>query len=79
VSPLESLRQTLREEWTGSQMREQIMRNGARASGYIERPARTESGEWSTEARNGSRAEWQAQYVGETAPRPVARRSSRTA
>lgn len=40
VSPLEALRQTLREEWTGSQMREQIMRNGARASGYLERPAR---------------------------------------
>lgn len=63
VSPLESLRQTLREEWTGSQMREQIMRNGARASGYLERPAGAP--QWTPEAKARFRAQWRAQYVGE--------------
>ena len=65
VSPLESLRQTLREEWTGSQMREQIMRNGARASGYIQRPNAKEAGQWSKEAKDRFRREWQSQYSGE--------------
>lgn len=65
VSPLESLRQTLREEWTGSQMREQIMRNGARASGYIQRPNSKEAGSWSKEARDRFKQEWRAQYAGE--------------
>lgn len=63
VSPLEALRQTLREEWTGSQMREQIMRNGARVSGYLERPAT--GPEWSDEARKRFKEGWRAQYVGE--------------
>jgi HK97 family phage portal protein len=62
VSPLESLRQTLREEWTGSQMREQIMRNGARVSGYLERPA---GAQWSDGARDRFRTQWRAQYVGD--------------
>lgn len=68
VSPLEALRQILREEWTGSQMREQIMRNGARASGYIERPAvnpTTGTPNWSREARERFKQEWQSQYAGE--------------
>lgn len=68
VSPMESLRQILREEWTGSQMREQIMRNGARASGYIERPAAnatTGTPQWSPQARKRFKDEWQSQYAGE--------------
>lgn len=65
VSPLESLRQTLREEWTGSQMREQIMRNGARVSGYLERPASTS--QWSKEARDRFRESWRSQYEGDGA------------
>lgn len=63
VSPLEALRQTLREEWTGSEMREQIMRNGARASGYLERPAGAP--QWTPEAKERFRAQWRAQYVGD--------------
>lgn len=65
VSPLEALRQTLREEWTGSQMREQIMRNGSRASGYLERPAAAPP--WTSEARERFRTQWQSQYVGDNA------------
>lgn len=65
VSPLESLRQTLREEWTGSAMREQIMRNGARVSGYISRPPKSESGDWSKEAKQRFKDQWQSQYSGD--------------
>ncbi|MCK0174796.1 phage portal protein [Mycolicibacterium sp. F2034L] len=65
VSPLESLRQILREEFVGSQMREQVMRNGARLSGYIQRPPKNESGDWSDKAKERFRQQWQAQYVGE--------------
>lgn len=67
VSPLESLRQILLEDWTGSQMREQVMRNGARVSGYIKRPPKNESGDWSKEARDRFRQQWQQQYVGDGA------------
>ncbi|MDP7706809.1 phage portal protein [Mycobacterium sp. TY815] len=65
VSPLESLRQILLEDWAGSQMREQVMRNGARVSGYIKRPPPSTSGvkEWSREARERFRQQWQQQYV----------------
>lgn len=67
VSPLESLRQILLEDWAGSRMREQTMRNGARVSGYIKRPPKNESGDWSKEARDRFRLQWQQQYVGEGA------------
>src|SRR5262249_34746478 len=49
VSPLESLRQILLEDWAGSQMREQVMRNGARHSGVISRPK--DAPNWSPEAK----------------------------
>jgi HK97 family phage portal protein len=62
VSPLESLRQVLLEEWTGSQMREQIMRNGARASGYLLRPK--DAPPWSAEAKGRFKQEWRSQYAG---------------
>lgn len=62
ISPLESLRRTLREEWSGSEMREQIMRNGARMSGYLVRPK--DAPEWSDSARERFRKGWQAQYTG---------------
>lgn len=61
VSPLESLRRTLAEEWTAGEMREQIMRNGARLSGYIERPL--EAPEWSVEAKRRFKEQWQAMYA----------------
>lgn len=62
ISPLEALRRVLREEWAGSEMREQIMRNGARASGYLERPATAP--QWSDTARERFRQSWTAQYTG---------------
>lgn len=67
VSPLESLRQILAEDWEGSQMRAQVMRNGARVSGYIERPPMGTSGvkDWSKEARDRFRQQWQQQYAGD--------------
>lgn len=62
ISPLEALRRTLREEWTGSEMREQIMRNGARMSGYLVRPK--DAPDWSDNARERFRSSWQSQYAG---------------
>lgn len=64
VSPLEALRQILLEDRASSQMREQLMRNGARVSGYLKRPPSKEAGEWSKEARDRFRKQWQQQYVG---------------
>ncbi|TXH18713.1 MAG: phage portal protein [Mycobacterium sp.] len=64
VSPLESLRQVLREDWTASEMREQIMRNGARLSGYISRPKAPDAPKWSDDARERFKRDWQAQYAG---------------
>lgn len=62
ISPLEALRRTLREEWASSEMREQIMRNGARVSGYLSRPK--DAPEWSDAARTRFKQSWQAQYTG---------------
>ena len=62
ISPLESLRRILREEWASSEMREQIMRNGARMSGYLLRPP--DAPAWSDTARDRFRRQWQAQYAG---------------
>lgn len=67
VSPLEALRQILLEDWASTLMREQVMRNGARVSGYIKRPPPATSGvkEWSKDARERFRMQWQQQYVGD--------------
>jgi len=62
ISPLEALRRTLREEFAATEMREQVMRNGARMSGYLERPK--DAPEWSEVARERFRTAWQAQYAG---------------
>ena len=67
TSPLEALRRTLREEWTGSEMREQIMRNGARVSGYLERPPISVAGDWSDQSRTRFKKDWQEQYAGDGA------------
>lgn len=64
LSPIESLRRALSEEWAAGQMREQILRNGARVSGYISRP---QGAEWSDTARNTFRDGWRSQYGGFTA------------
>lgn len=62
-SPLESLRRVLAEEFEAGRMRQQVLRNGARTSGYLERPA--DAPQWSAEAKSRFRADWQAQYTGE--------------
>ena len=62
ISPLESLRRTLREEYAASEMREQIMRNGARISGYLQRPV--DAPDWSDTARERFKKSWQSQYTG---------------
>lgn len=65
VSSLESLRQVLAEEYEAARMRQQTFRNGARASGYLERPAPVAGqAAWSKEARDRFRAGWRAQYTG---------------
>lgn len=62
VSPIETLNRILAEEWAAGQYREQVLRNGARMSGYITRPAQTP---WSPNAKQRFRADWQAQYAGD--------------
>jgi HK97 family phage portal protein len=64
LSPIESLRRILSEEYAAGQMREQVLRNGARTSGYIERPV---GQEWSDIARRRFREGWRAQYAGQSA------------
>ncbi|SKR61790.1 phage portal protein, HK97 family [Mycobacteroides abscessus subsp. abscessus] len=45
-------------------MRDQIMRNGARHSGYISRPKVPDAPKWSDEARDKFKREWQSGYAG---------------
>lgn len=62
-SPIEALRQTLAEEYAAAQWREQMWTNGARISGYLQRPA--DAPEWSDRAKERFRSQWQAQYTGD--------------
>ncbi|MPZ66175.1 MAG: phage portal protein [Pseudonocardiaceae bacterium] len=62
ASPIETLRRVLAEEYEAGRFREQMWRNGARTSGYLERPL--EAPEWSRAAKRRFRAQWQAQYTG---------------
>lgn len=62
VSPIESLRSVLAEEYEAARQRAQAFRNGARVNGYLERPR--EAPEWSTQARERFRAGWRGQYGG---------------
>lgn len=65
TSPLESLRRVLAEEFEAGRMREQTLRNGARTSGYLERPVPVANQkEWSDTARRRFAASWRAQYTG---------------
>ncbi|MGQ7313381.1 phage portal protein [Microbacterium arabinogalactanolyticum] len=64
LSPIESLRRLLSEEYAAGQMREQSLRNGARIGGYITRPV---GPEWSDVARQRFATGWRAQYAGQTA------------
>lgn len=62
VSPIESLRSVLAEEYEAARQRTQAFRNGARVNGYIERPKDAPS--WSREARDRFRTGWRSQYGG---------------
>lgn len=64
--PMESLRQALAENFEAGRMRSQVLRNGARASGYLQRPAGLRP--WSEETREKFRRSWSSQYVGANAP-----------
>ena len=61
VSPMETLRQVLAEEYQATLYREQLWRNGARFPGHIERPP---GAEWSGPARERFRADWKGLYTG---------------
>lgn len=62
VSPLETLRRVLAEEYEAGAYREGLWRNAARMSGVIERPATAP--EWSDPARERFTAEFSALYSG---------------
>lgn len=62
LSPMETLRQTLAEDYQAALYREQMWRNGARLSGVIKRP---QGATWSTEAREKFRQDWRGLYAGE--------------
>lgn len=63
VSPIEALRDALSEAHAASKMRDQVLRNGARTSGYLERPK--DAPKWSDEAATRFKTSWQAQYAGD--------------
>lgn len=62
VSPMETLRRVLAEEYQATLYREQLWRNGARFPGYIKRPKA--AGDWSPEARERFRNDWRGLYTG---------------
>lgn len=64
-SPIEALRMILAEDYQAQLYREQLWRNGARVSGYLERPL--DAPQWSREGKDRFRAQWQAQYAGDGA------------
>lgn len=65
VAPIETLRQILAEEYEAATYREQMWRNGARVSGYIQRPK--DAPRWSPDARDRFASDWRAQYTGDGA------------
>jgi HK97 family phage portal protein len=72
TSSIETLRRILAEEHAANTYREQMWRNGARISGYIERPK--DAPGWSEAAQKRFAAGWRAQYTGtgpETGGTPV--------
>lgn len=63
VSPIETLRQVLAEDYQATRYRETMWRNGARVGGYISRPK--DAPKWSPEARRRFTSGWQSQYTGD--------------
>jgi HK97 family phage portal protein len=62
-SSIEALRQELAEGYQASRYREQLWKNGARMSGYIERPV--DAPKWEDKKFQRFKASWQAQYAGD--------------
>jgi HK97 family phage portal protein len=60
--PIEALRRVLAEEYEAGRMRENTLRNGARVSGYLERPVGAPA--WSDTAADRFRNSWRSQYAG---------------
>jgi HK97 family phage portal protein len=60
--PIEALRRVLAEEYEAGRMRENTLRNGARVSGYLERPVGAPA--WSEQAADRFTKSWRAQYAG---------------
>jgi HK97 family phage portal protein len=62
LSPLETLRQLMAEQYAAAEHREGLWKQGARASLVIERPLGAPT--WSDTARSRFRAEWDSSYTG---------------
>lgn len=62
VSPMETLRQILAEEYQATIYRAQLWRNGARFPGHIERPA---NAVWTDPQRERFRSDWRGLYTGD--------------
>lgn len=62
LSPLETLRQLMAEQYAAAEHREGLWKQGARASLVIERPLGAPT--WSDTARSRFRADWDASYTG---------------
>ncbi|GAA2046327.1 hypothetical protein GCM10009800_37380 [Nocardiopsis rhodophaea] len=65
TSPLEALRDVLIEEHEANKHRQQMWRNGARTSGFIQRPAPKGNRDWSDEARERFKREFADLYTGD--------------
>lgn len=65
LSPIETIRQTLREDQAASEYREQFWRGGARLSGVIERPTAMQGApRWSEDAKTRFISQFNATYAG---------------
>lgn len=64
-SPISSLRDVLMEEYEATRHRQQMWRNGARTSGFIQRPAPKGKSDWSDEARTRFKREFRDVYTGD--------------
>ncbi|WP_328700636.1 phage portal protein [Corynebacterium wankanglinii] len=62
VSPVDSLKETLREQLQAASYRSELWRNGPRLGGVITRPPEKDVGKWSPEGRRRFKASLAAQY-----------------
>lgn len=67
TSPMSALRGVLEEEYAANQHRQQMWRNGARTSGFIQRPMMKGNSDWSDEARERFKREFRDLYTGDGA------------